>query len=768
MIPLCLCASVVRKVFLTARLRWLFYFLFAGVIASFSDTQAADPATDGDPRWDSFYLRDGETVVFLGDSITYAGGYIEYIDACLATRFPTARLRLINRGMPSETVAGTSEAIHNPPRPDLATRFERTIAPLDPDVIVACYGMNDGIYQSPSDEIFKKYQAGVERLIDRVRKGTRARLVLLSPPPFDFVARKRKSKPGAAASYINPAEDYDQALAHFSAWLLTTPRPAPQPDDDDRRWRTSSPLVVDLHTPINAHLAARRKENPAFGLAPDGIHLNATGQWLIARQVLLAFGTPGTVAVAEIAADSKQVFSGEVHDLHSISDGLEFVWTTPLPMPFDPRWDTKSIGLSLESVPLNRYTLRVTGLPAGRYDLSADGRRFATASASELAAGLDLTRHADFPPVKESGEILKLVRQRQALRRQLWLKEETHPRLAAEHAKLANATLQPGEVEKLGDEIRRRCLPRPMKVQIVAVPKEAGTAKEARTAKEPGTAKEPAPAKRAIPAKRSVNEKKVALRDPDWQRDASPEMGLQGHRANQTSRRNAGSAALLDGPTLVYQVFVCDPKSSWNEKRKEEIQGRVNEALEFLRAQGLKYQQRVEIAQQFGKPVTLDEEIPSDSQADSAWTDRTIQKASGLDCAELIEKIRAQQQMKSVLLMLHVNKPGRSYNISYYRGVPKSLSSERLICFTHFNAHDQTPAATYAHEMLHGFGAGDLYFPFDQNDDRYLRAKRLFPNDVMLRIDDKIDRLSVDEWTAYRVGWLKLLRPELRFLEDPR
>ncbi|MCE9551941.1 MAG: SGNH/GDSL hydrolase family protein [Planctomycetes bacterium] len=718
--------------------------LTSALLVSTIVAQAADPPTDGDPRWDSFYLRDGETVVFLGDSITHAGGYIEYIDACLATRFPKARLRLINRGMPSETVAGTSESVHNPPRPDLATRFERTIAPLDPDVIVACYGMNDGIYQSPSDEILKKYQAGVERLIDRVRKGTRARLVLLSPPPFDITPRKGKLKSGGTASYLNPAEDYDQALAKFSAWLLTTPRPAPQPDDDDRRWRASSPLVVDLHTPINKHMAERRKQDPGFGLARDGIHPNATGHWLIARQVLLAFGTPGTVAVAEIAADSKQVLSGEVQELRSVSGGLEFVWTTPLPMPADPNWDAKSIGLSLEGAQLNRYTLRVTELPAGRYDLSADGRKFASASDIELATGLDMTRYADFPTVKESGEVLKLIRKRQSLQSQLWLKEETHPRLAAEHAKLANVMLKPDEIEKLGDEIRRRCLARPVKIQIAIAAKEPVAAR--------GTAKE----------------KEITIRDPDWKRDASPEMGLQGHRANQTSRRNAGSAAMLDGPTLVYQVFVSDKKSSWNDKRKEEIRDRVNEALGFLCAQGLKYQQRVEIAQQFGEPVTLDEVIPSDSQADSAWTDRAIKQASGLDCSALIEKLRTEQKMKSVLLMLHINKPGRSYNISYYRGVPKDLMSERLICFTHFNHRDQTPAATYAHEMLHGFGAGDLYFPFDQDDDRYLRAKRIFPNDVMLRIDERISRLSVDEWTAYRVGWLKTLRPELRFLEDPR
>lgn len=549
---------------------------------------------------------------------------------------------------------------------------------------------------------------------------------------------------------MNPAENYDQALSQFSAWLLTVPQAPQEHGDDAGRWRATSPLVVDLHTPLGQLIAARRKEEPAFRLAPDGIHPDATGHWLMARQLLLAWGMPGTVAVAEVAADTKKALGGDVKDICAIKDGLEFVWTTPLPMPADPNWDAKSITLSLADAPLSSYLLRVTGLPAGRYDLSADGRKFATASENELAAGLDLTRFADFPTVKESNEVLKLVKQRQVVQRQVWLKQETHPRLAGDHARLANVAIKPEEIEQLSDEIRRRCLPRAIKLQVVAA------------------AKEPAASQQKPAAQQKPTVKEVVRRDPDWQRDASPEMGRQGHRANQSSRRNAGSAAMLDGPTVIYQVFVGDKKSSWDDKRQTEIRGRVDEAVEFLRAQGLKYQQRLEIAQQFGQPVTLAEEISTDSQAESAWTDRAMKKSSGLECAALIDKLRTEQQMQSVLLMLHVNKPGRSYNISYYRGVPKDLMSERLVCFSHFNARDQTPAATYAHEMLHGFGAGDLYFPFDQDDDRYLRAKRLFPNDVMLRIDDRISRLSVDEWTAYRVGWVKTLRPELRFLEDPK
>ena len=41
---------------------------------------------------ETFLLQDGQRVVFLGDSNTYAGKYIAYLDAYLCTRFPDQRL----------------------------------------------------------------------------------------------------------------------------------------------------------------------------------------------------------------------------------------------------------------------------------------------------------------------------------------------------------------------------------------------------------------------------------------------------------------------------------------------------------------------------------------------------------------------------------------------------------------------------------------------------------------------------------------------------
>ena len=88
-------------------------------------------------------------VVFLGDSITYAGGYIALIDAWLFRYAPESRIELIDIGLPSETVSGLTEPNHAGgafPRPVLSERLARALEQTHPNLVVACYGMNDGIY----------------------------------------------------------------------------------------------------------------------------------------------------------------------------------------------------------------------------------------------------------------------------------------------------------------------------------------------------------------------------------------------------------------------------------------------------------------------------------------------------------------------------------------------------------------------------------------------------------------------------------------------
>ena len=79
-------------------------------------------------------------VLFLGDSITHSGQYVEVIEAYFATRFPERTIEFLNLGLPSETVSGLSEEGHaggSFPRPDLHERLARVLEKTKPDTVLA-------------------------------------------------------------------------------------------------------------------------------------------------------------------------------------------------------------------------------------------------------------------------------------------------------------------------------------------------------------------------------------------------------------------------------------------------------------------------------------------------------------------------------------------------------------------------------------------------------------------------------------------------------
>src|SRR5262249_45944112 len=161
---------------------------------------------------------------------------------------------------------------HVPRRPWALERFDRDIASAHPDVVVACFGMNDGNYHQFEPTRFEKYKEGIRRLIARTRDELHAQLVLLTPPPFDAYARKVFDPQAQEFGYKFPAIDYDATLERYSAWLLTL--------------HESGVQVVDVHAAIARHLAARRAQRVSFRLQDDGIHPGPTGHWIMAQALL--------------------------------------------------------------------------------------------------------------------------------------------------------------------------------------------------------------------------------------------------------------------------------------------------------------------------------------------------------------------------------------------------------------------------------------------------------------------------------------------------
>jgi hypothetical protein len=260
---------------LTTRLGLAYLLLSAGIAA-------AEP-----PAVPASLLLDAQRVVALGDSITYDGRWLAHLVAWMERQGTTAEV--IDMGLSSETVSGLSEETHAGgkfPRPDVAERLDRVLRLTRPDVVLACYGMNCGIYQPLDDARFAKFKEGMERLHAAVEKAG-AKIVHLTPPVYG--GPPGKAGPAGTA-------DYDAVLTAYSEWLVSK--------------RADGWLVIDVHGPMKAALAAKRAADPAFTFAPDAIHPDDAGHWAICRAVLAGLGA-GDIATAD-APDALAQFLPEV------------------------------------------------------------------------------------------------------------------------------------------------------------------------------------------------------------------------------------------------------------------------------------------------------------------------------------------------------------------------------------------------------------------------------------------------------------------------
>ncbi len=217
-------------------LRFLFLFLltFRGLAQPLADTK----------------------VLFLGNSITYDGRYIAYIESWLKSRYPNSDFQFINMGVPSETVSGLSEPNHADgkfSRPVLEERAQRVFEAYRPQLVFACYGMNDGIYMPFDKERFKSFQKGIRKL-QEISSEYKARLILLTPPVYDDESNK----------------PYGAVLDRYSEWLLNLKKQE----------------VIDLHFPMKEYLENQKAKQPGFKLASDGVHPGEIGHWLMAKPVL--------------------------------------------------------------------------------------------------------------------------------------------------------------------------------------------------------------------------------------------------------------------------------------------------------------------------------------------------------------------------------------------------------------------------------------------------------------------------------------------------
>lgn len=213
-------------------------------------------------------------IMVLGDSITQNGAYVSFLEYFLQKAYPARQFDIVSVGLGSETTSGLSEPGHAGgafPRPCVHERLQRALATVNPNVVMACYGMNDGIYQPLNDERMKAFQDGITKLAGDCQAAG-AKVILVTPPVFD----------ARTATGWN----YDETLRQFTEWEVKHPPPGVV-------------AVADLHTAMAAALAERQRADTNYHFSADSVHPGELGHLVMARAILEGLEVPMPLGGAE-------------------------------------------------------------------------------------------------------------------------------------------------------------------------------------------------------------------------------------------------------------------------------------------------------------------------------------------------------------------------------------------------------------------------------------------------------------------------------------
>ena len=335
-----------------------------------------------------FYLHDGDTVVFYGDSITEQNYYNQFVELYTATRFPSMKVHFYGAGVGGDRVTGGSGG-------SVDERLGRDVFQENPTVVTIMLGMNDAGYQDTSNETETKYVLGYAHILDSIHAHAQdARITMLGPSPFDDVTRPVWFPRG----YNSVMERY----AHLDSELA-------------KKWGAS---FIDLNPPVVAALTKANALDPRLAelLLPDRVHPDPVAHWVMAEALLKGWNAPALVS--SVAIDTKtgkvDVQNATVDHLLQLNGTLHWAEVdNALPLPLTHANASQALVFELSNIEkdLDWEPLKVTGLAPGKYALTIDGAAVWTFTADELANGVNLANFLT-PMVQQAQRVSWLVRDR--------------------------------------------------------------------------------------------------------------------------------------------------------------------------------------------------------------------------------------------------------------------------------------------------------------------------------------------------------------------
>ena len=241
-----------------------------------------------------------------------------------------------------------------------------------------------------------------------------------------------------------------------------------------------------------------------------------------------------------------------------------------------------------------------------------------------------------------------------------------------------------------------------------------------------------------------------------------------------TWKKGLGSACKLDGNIVVVSIFVNDHDYSWNFSDSNDTTTRDNTltylgiATDWITECGKTWNRDPKFIYDWKENSDLYYEATISCDITDEETDPTSYVAqyiqNSIDEKQLLTKYDAD----SIVYMTYLNTTSENKAVSFSIPFTDASDYTQEVCYMLLNAEDEIESpAGYAHEILHVFGAPDLYTSEDPAfncniDDAYVKyCDTAHANDIMETTYDVntggsyYDHISNDlsDVTAYYIGW---------------
>lgn len=326
------------------------------------------------------YYKDGDRVVFIGDSITWTGLYLKDIYAFCVTRYPNERVCFLNRGIAGDTLTRAFN------------RFEMDIMSESANKACLMFGMNDYnqtyyYMQNPDSNTLDLRK----RAIAQFKNNMNTMISKLSNRKINsltFLVSSIMDETTVIDSKPVFTFGYNDALASSKDQLQTLI------NGSDRKLVNFNQVMFDANKEL--HIT----DPKSTVVSGDRIHPGELGSWIMAYCFFKDLGFESDVARVNIDYKNNKITSLKNCELKNLTKGNKSInfsyraYSLPLPATDDYLKADKLVSLT-ES--FNNEIITVSNLPNGNYTILINNKELGTYSSNSLSKGVNIALSTNNP-----------------------------------------------------------------------------------------------------------------------------------------------------------------------------------------------------------------------------------------------------------------------------------------------------------------------------------------------------------------------------------